>query len=67
MTNEQVAALEAMVDARGVREVLNALCNICEAKSNHIAENWQDRSLAAFWRKRAVSIMNTADKNVFVD
>src|SRR6202035_2415453 len=34
-------ALEAMVDAVGLRNVLFALKHIAEAKADHVAENWQ--------------------------
>jgi hypothetical protein len=43
--------LEAMVDRYGVSAILNGLANICAAKSEHIATNWQDASLAKLWDK----------------
>ncbi len=43
--------LEALVDRHGLSAVLNELANICAAKAEHIATNWQDASLAKAWDK----------------
>ncbi len=42
-------ALEALVDHADVDRVIQALAQVCWAKSSHIEENWQDRVLAKYW------------------
>ena len=41
--------IESMMDGCGVDAVLMALSEICGEKAVHIAENWQDVSLAKRW------------------
>ena len=42
-------ALEALVDCTSVRAVLECLAECCEAKSSHLATNWQDEDAAKLW------------------
>jgi hypothetical protein len=46
-------ALENMVDRVGLANVLYALGHICNAKANHIEENWQDQITAKAWLRDA--------------
>ncbi len=41
--------LESLIDKHGIESVLMALSDICGQKSEHIAEYWQDASLAKRW------------------
>jgi hypothetical protein len=50
--SEAMVALEAMVDKVGINNVLYALAHICNAKSEHMATNWQDTTGAKVWAKR---------------
>jgi hypothetical protein len=43
--------LEAIIDSRGIHAVLVAIGRVCANKSEHIAVNWQDASLAKRWIK----------------
>lgn len=49
LTPEECTHLEHLIDRRGIDSVLMALSDICGAKSEHIAEAWQDTSLAKRW------------------
>ncbi len=48
-TKEQVAQLEAIIDASSLQGVLMALSEICGEKGDHIRANWQDKPLARRW------------------
>jgi hypothetical protein len=50
LTPAEQQQLELLVDATGVQAVLEALSTICGLKAEHIAENWQNASLARAWR-----------------
>jgi hypothetical protein len=41
--------LEALIDGCGLSSVLMALSEICGEKSEHVATNWQDKTLARDW------------------
>ncbi len=43
-------SLEALVDANGLANVLEALAELCDAKAEHVEANWQDVGLARLWR-----------------
>lgn len=50
--------LEPAMDTYGLREVLNALAQICAEKADHIATNWQplgpgDREQIKAWKHAA--------------
>lgn len=49
LSEDQVRALETMMDSRSLAAVLEALRDICYAKSAHVEENWQDKALAHQW------------------
>jgi hypothetical protein len=42
-------ALEALVDKYDLKNVLNALVEICHGKAEHLAANWQDPVSAKLW------------------
>jgi hypothetical protein len=42
-------SLEAMIDKYGIDCVIRSVADICGAKAEHIATNWQDASLAKRW------------------
>jgi hypothetical protein len=41
-TTADLQILETLIDRYGVRRTLEATAEICEEKSAHIRENWQD-------------------------
>jgi hypothetical protein len=49
-------ALESMVDATSVANVLYALARICNEKADHLAANWQDDGTAAKWAEFALRL-----------
>ena len=49
MTEQEAYDLEGLIDRRGIQMVLQQISEICGAKSEHIAENWQDTILAKQW------------------
>lgn len=55
-------AIEALVDVAGVAGVLRALVAVCEAKSQHLAEAWQDEESARRWSKAGVVVEKLAAK-----
>lgn len=61
LTPEQKLILEALIDASSLADVLETLGEICDAKSQHIAENWQDKTLAAQWNRAASRIGTCAN------
>jgi hypothetical protein len=57
---EAMLALEAMVDRAGLANVIYALAHIANAKADHLASNWQDRSSAKAWEHDAQLLDNAA-------
>lgn len=53
-------ALERMVDTFGMARTLDALNDICTLKAVHIAENWQDTTLAKAWDRAGRRIESAA-------
>ena len=52
--------LEKYVDTCGLKLVIEALSEIAHDKAVHIAENWQDVSLAKIWTKRGNALCKVA-------
>ncbi len=55
-------AVEQLIDASSVAEVLEALEQVCWAKSEHLATNWQDMQTAKAWRGAALKLAAAAAK-----
>ena len=55
--------LEALVDANGLRAVVEALAAIAYAKADHIQEAWQDRGLARLWLAAGRRLATTAESS----
>jgi hypothetical protein len=53
--------LEQMVDRLGLSKVLFMLAEICHEKADHVETNWQDRVLAADWRKASRAVDRIAE------
>jgi hypothetical protein len=60
-TEQEVWDLEGLIDRRGIEQVLQQISEICGAKAQHIAENWQDTVLAKRWAtvEGAVGVAST--------
>lgn len=67
--NEALDAIEDLIDKHDLPRVLEAIAEICSAKADHVASNWQDYALEKQWNKRAELMLATRDKaeklNVF--
>lgn len=50
--SEAMIQLKSMVDRVGLQNVLYALAHICQAKAQHVSENWQDEYLSKAWAKQ---------------
>jgi hypothetical protein len=50
---ELIAALESLVDSRGLYEVTEALELLCYEKAEHLLVNWQDKGAAKNWDRAA--------------
>ena len=59
---EAMVALEAMVDAAGLRNVVWALASICWDKAEHVQSAWQDDQLARDWNANAAMLNRFAEK-----
>jgi hypothetical protein len=60
--SDAMRALEAMVDAVGMANVLYALAHISREKADHLRTNWQDQSTAQWWDARAGKLDTLAAK-----
>lgn len=49
MTQEELQALEELIDANTLNAVIEALGEICHEKAEHIRTNWQDKVTARPW------------------
>lgn len=52
--------LESMIDKGNVREVMEAIAEICDDKSEHILRNWQDSPLSKQWERAAKAARRAA-------
>lgn len=48
--------LEREIDKTSVEQVLEAIAQVCYAKAEHIASNWQDEPLAREWQRKGAQI-----------
>jgi hypothetical protein len=48
-TEQEDYDLERLIDRRGIEQVLQQISELCGAKAEHIAHNWQDTALAKRW------------------
>jgi hypothetical protein len=49
MTDDLETTLEALVDAHGLTNIVEALAVICAEKAEHLRANWQDKTTARAW------------------
>lgn len=59
--------LETIIDRASVEAVLLALAEVCEAKSGHVAENWQDEALSRRWDAAYTAVSAAAHKCANLD
>jgi hypothetical protein len=49
-------ALEQILDNSKLNDMLAALANVCDAKAEHLASNWQDAVSAKAWTMAATRV-----------
>ena len=49
LTSDTKNVLESMIDETSLYAVLDAICDICHEKADHIRCNWQDEATARPW------------------
>ena len=60
ITQDEMDAIEAVVDKRGMADVLMALVSITSEKADHIRENWQDNITSRPWDIAAGKLVKLA-------
>jgi len=48
--------IESLVDQYSVKELLEALADVCCEKAEHLEANWQDGESAKPWRRTATRV-----------
>jgi hypothetical protein len=48
-TEQEALDLEALIDRRGIEQVLQQISEICGLKAQHVAEAWQGAALSRRW------------------
>lgn len=61
--SDETDQLERLVDMCGLALVLDKLAEVCDAKAEHLAANWQDETSAAAWRRAALLIGRVAERD----
>jgi hypothetical protein len=51
--NSTLDHLEAIIDKHELTGLCNLIAEVCSAKADHIADNWQDEALACVWDEYA--------------
>lgn len=65
MTDTETAeSLERMIDARGLRYVLDIIAGICSEKASHIRSNWQDHTTATGWEDASTNLDRVSAENL---
>lgn len=58
--NELIFEIETMVDKHGMSKILDALCQVCFLKADHLTVNWQDKKSARPWESAAHKLSTLA-------
>jgi hypothetical protein len=62
LSTVQCEALERMIDTASLSALLDAISVICNSKAEHIASNWQDEGLAAYWQAAANHLLDLSNE-----
>ena len=52
--------LEDLIDIYGLKDTLDTVAHICDAKAEHLSTDWQDEMKANVWARNANRIRNMA-------
>lgn len=58
--SEMQSEVEIFIDRHGLDVVLSTIREICYAKANHIAVEWQDVGLAKLWLAKGIRVNQAA-------
>jgi len=60
MTNQElIAEIERMIDEKGLTAVVDAVCEVCYAKAEHVRASYSDTALAEQWDKAGASLVQS--------
>ena len=59
---QENTALEQLIDARGLRGVLETISTICSEKAHHIYASYGDESLADDWNSADIAVRHCAQR-----
>lgn len=62
MTKEQRDALEELVDATSMYDVVTELAELCGEKAEHVRSAWQDEALAKAWERNGETLDKATGK-----
>ncbi len=62
---DRMELLEEMIDGNHLANVLDALAEVCHAKSTHLEEAWQDHNAAKAWTSAAVKIERLSSRTEY--
>lgn len=60
---ETAEKIESLIDSAGLTDFVDLSADVCFAKSLHVSEMWQDRTLARQW-ERAGEILQRAHASI---
>lgn len=60
--NSNLDTIEAMIDRYGLSYVVDLVAEICSAKADHVASNWQDHVLERAWNANAGRLLGISAK-----
>lgn len=54
--------LESLIDAHGLKHILDSIATVCGGKAEHLESNWQDNIAAKAWDRAGFLISAVADR-----
>lgn len=55
--------VELLIDQHGLTAVVDAICQVCYDKADHIRSSYQDSYLATAWENAGLSLVNPDEKH----
>ena len=66
-TSGRELAVEEMIDAAGISNVIDAVAQVCFAKAEHLKGNWQDPDGSRAWRVVAKRVDTLAGSEAVIN
>lgn len=60
--NDLELTLEELIDRDGLANVVNALSEVCYAKTDHVLASWSDYDMAERWSKAGRRLATARDR-----